>query len=160
MLRFWTRARRLLWSWWPWAVAFLYNMVRDKWGWAIGMGAMGLVSYLIAPEEFPPRYGLEHEFAVEDEEFLPTMAGATGVPLAPGNRIEILNNGDAFYPAMLAAVDQAQHSIPIEADTSWAGEVGKRFSEARSRRAAAAAAAAGTADQGGPPREPVGRTDT
>ncbi len=136
LLRFWTRARRLLWSWWPWAVAFLYNMVRDKWGWAIGMGAMGLVSYLIAPEEFPPRYGLEHEFAVEDEEFLPTMAGATGVPLAPGNRIEILNNGDAFYPAMLAAVDQAQHSITIEAYIYWAGEVGKRFSEALSRRAA------------------------
>src|SRR3954470_14544055 len=58
MLRFWTRARRLLWSWWPWAAAFLYAMVHDKWGWAIGTGAMALVSYLIAPQEFPPRYGL------------------------------------------------------------------------------------------------------
>ena len=63
MLRFWTRARRLLWSWWPWAAAFLYAMVHDQWGWAMGMGAMALVSYLIAPHEFPPRYGLDHEFS-------------------------------------------------------------------------------------------------
>ena len=82
---------------------YLWAMVHDEWGWAIGMGAMALVSYLITPAEFPPRYGLDHEFCVDDEEFLPTMAGATGVPFAPGNRIEILNNGDAFYPAMLEA---------------------------------------------------------
>ncbi len=136
MLRFWTRARRLLWSWWPWAVAFLYAMVHDKWGWAIGMGAMGLVSYLIAPAEFPPRYGLDHEFAVEDDEFLPTMAGATGVPFAPGNRIDILSNGDAFYPAMLEAIDRAQFSITIEAYIYWAGEIGKTFAQALARRAA------------------------
>ena len=80
----------------------------DRWGWASGAGAMALVSYLITPSEFPPRYGLDHEFAVEDEEFLPTMAGATGVPLLPGNRIDILNNGDAFYPAMLEAIEDAR----------------------------------------------------
>src|SRR6266513_857331 len=38
LLPFWTRARRLLWSWWPWAAAFLYAMVHNKWGWAIGTG--------------------------------------------------------------------------------------------------------------------------
>ena len=78
-LPFWSRVRRLLWSWWLWAVVFLWAMVNDKWGWAIGTGAMAFVSYLIAPAESPPRYGLDHEFAVDDEEFLPTMAGATGV---------------------------------------------------------------------------------
>jgi cardiolipin synthase len=135
MLRFWTRVRRLLWSWWPWAAAFLYAMVRDSWGWAIGMGAMGLVSYLIAPSEFPPRYGLDHEFSVDDEEFLPTMAGATGVPLTPGNHLEILNNGHVFYPAMLAAIRGAQLSITIEAYIYWAGEIGKEFAEALAAKA-------------------------
>ena len=57
---------------------------QDKWGWAIGMGAMALVSYLIAPAEVAAAYGLDHEFAVDDDEFLPTMAGATGVPLSAG----------------------------------------------------------------------------
>ena len=130
MLRFWTRARRLLWSWWPWAAVFLYAMVHDKWGWAIGTGAMALISYLIAPMEFPPRYGLDHEFSVGDEEFLPTMAGATGVPFAYGNRLDILNNGDAFYPAMLGEIRGAQLSITIEAYIYWAGEIGQQFAEA------------------------------
>ena len=61
-------------------------MAHDAWGWATGTGAMALVSYLITPSEFPPRYGLDHEFAVDDDEFLPTMTGATGVPFLPGNR--------------------------------------------------------------------------
>ena len=90
-------------------------MVHDQWGWAVGMGAMALVSYLIAPQEFPPRYGLDHEFSVEDEEFRPTVAGATGVPFTPGNRLDILNNGDAFYPAMLEEIRSAELSITIEA---------------------------------------------
>jgi cardiolipin synthase len=135
MLRFWTRVRRLLWSWWPWALAFLYAMVQDAWGWATGMGGMALVSYLIAPSEFAPQYGLDHEFSVEDEEFLPTMTGATGVPLAPGNRLDILNNGDAFYPAMLEAIGEAQHSITIEAYIYWAGEIGQEFADALAGKA-------------------------
>jgi hypothetical protein len=93
--------RRLFWSWWPWALACLWNLVQDKWGWAFGMGLMALVCYLIAPVEAAPQYGLDHEFAIDDEEFLPTMAGATGEAFLPGNTLSILNNGDAFYPAML-----------------------------------------------------------
>jgi cardiolipin synthase len=135
MLRFWTRARRLLWSWWPWSCAFLYAMVLDQWWWAFGMGTMALVSYLIAPSEFAPRYGLDHEFSVDDEEFRPTMAGATGVPFAPGNRLDILNNGHAFYPAMLEAIRESQLSITIEAYIYWAGEIGQEFAEALAGKA-------------------------
>ena len=79
----------------------LVAIARNQWGWAAGTGAMALVSYLIWPTEFPPRYGLDHTFSVHDDEFLPTMIGATGVPFLPGNAIDILNNGDQFYPAML-----------------------------------------------------------
>ena len=32
------------------------------------------------------------------------MAGATGVPFTHGNRIDMLNNGDEFYPAMLEEI--------------------------------------------------------
>ena len=133
----WTRARRLLWSWWPWLIACLYNLVHDKWGWAIGTGLMAFFSYLIAPTEFPPQYGLDHEFSVDDEEFLPTIAGATGVPFLPGNRIDLLNNGDEFYPAMLEAIRQAEYSITIEAYIYWAGDIGREFAEALAARASA-----------------------
>src|SRR5215218_2498451 len=136
ILPFWTRMRRLLWSWWPWAAACLWALINDKWGWAWGTGAMAFVSYLIAPAEAAPQYGLDHEFAVEDEEFLPTMAGATGVPFLPGNSLAILNNGDAFYPAMLDAIAVAEFSITIEAYIYWAGDIGVRFAEALAAKAA------------------------
>jgi cardiolipin synthase A/B len=131
------RLRRLLWSWYVWAPVFVWAMVHDKWGWAAGTAAMGLISYLITPSEFPPRYGLDHEYAVDDPEFLPTMVGATGVPLVPGNRIDMLNNGDAFYPAMLEAIEEAEVSITIEAYIYWAGEIGLQFSRALAAKAAA-----------------------
>ena len=133
---FWARARRLLWSWSIWAIVCLWALINDKWGWAAGTGAMALISYLITPSEFPPRYGLDHEFSVDDEEFLPTMAGATGVPFLPGNRIDILNNGDAFYPAMLEGINGAEVSITIEAYIYWAGDVGRQFAEALAAKAA------------------------
>jgi cardiolipin synthase A/B len=129
--------RRLLWSWWPWAAACLWALVHDKWGWAIGTGSMAVVSYLIAPVESPPQYGLDHELSIDDDEFLPTMAGATGVPFLPGNRLTILNNGDEFYPAMLEAIASAEVSITIEAYIYWAGEVGRQFADALAAKAKA-----------------------
>ena len=134
---FWARGRRLFWAWWIWALFCLWALIHDDWGWAAGTGTMALVSYLITPSEFPPRYGLDHEFSVDDEEFLPTMTGATGVPCIPGNRIDILNNGDAFYPSMLEAIEGAELSITIEAYIYWAGDIGRRFAAALAAKAAA-----------------------
>jgi cardiolipin synthase A/B len=133
---FWARARGLFWSWWVWAILYLWATVTDHFGWAVASGAMALISYLITPSEFPPRYGLDHELSVEDEEFLPTMAGATGEPFRTGNRIDILNNGDTFYPAMLEAIELAEESITIEAYIYWAGEVGRQFAKALAAKAA------------------------
>ena len=43
--------------------------------------------------------------------FCSSIVGATGVPYLKGNRLEIFNNGDEFYPEMLEAIEEAQHSI-------------------------------------------------
>jgi cardiolipin synthase A/B len=108
-----------------------------RWGWAIGAGAMALVSYLIAPRAAPPRFGLDHEFSIDSPEFVGTVAGASGSPFLEGNTLELLNNGDAFYPPMLAAINAAEHSITIEAYIYWAGEIGAAFAEALANRAQA-----------------------
>ena len=134
-LSLWAQLRRLLWSWWPWAIISIVNVAQQKWGWAAGMAALSLFGYLTWPTEFPPRYGLDHEFSVDDEEFLPTMVGATGVPLLPGNRVDILNNGDQFYPSMLDAIASAELSITIEAYIYWAGEIGLVFARALAAKA-------------------------
>jgi cardiolipin synthase len=135
VLTFWTRGRRLLWSWWPWAIVSVWAIGDARWGWAVGTGAMAMVSYLIAPPVAPPRFGLDHEFPIDAPEFLSTMAGASGSPFLNGNTLQLLNNGDAFYPPMLAAIKGAEASITIEAYIYWAGDIGRVFAEALAERA-------------------------
>jgi cardiolipin synthase len=134
---FWTRARRLFWSWWPWALLAVWAFTASKTGWGIGSLAMSLFSYLSAPMETPPRFGLDHELEVDSELFLTSMAGATGSPFIGGNTLKILNNGDEFFPAMLEDVRRAEMSITIEAYIYWAGQIGREFADALSERAQA-----------------------
>jgi cardiolipin synthase len=133
----WAKVRQLFFAWWVWATAFILALIYDNWGWAIGTGLMSAFAFLIWPTEVAPRVGLDHEFSVDDTEFLTTMAGATGIPFYEGNTIEILNNGDEFYPAMLKAIAEAQYSVTIEAYIYWAGNIGRRFAEALAERAKA-----------------------
>jgi cardiolipin synthase len=129
--------RRLFWSWWPWALLSVWAHTAGETGWGIGAMAMALFSYLSAPVETQPRYGLDHEMAVDSDEFLTSIAGSTGAPFIPGNRIDILNNGDEFFPSMLEAVSGAQASITMEAYIYWAGEIGRKFADALADRARA-----------------------
>jgi cardiolipin synthase len=115
----------------------VYALASREWWWAFGAGLMAMISYLIAPIESPPRYGLDHEFGVDSPEFLTTIAGATGVPLTRGNRIDLLNNGDEFYPVMLQEIAGAQTSITIEAYIYWEGKIGREFAQALAERAGA-----------------------
>ena len=137
VLTFWTRARRLLWSWWPWAIISFWAIANDHTGWTIGAGIMALVSYVIAPSAAPPRFGLDHEFTIDSPEFASTVAGASGSPFLPGNTLQLLNNGDAFYPPMLAAIRGAASSITVEAYIYWAGDIGQQFAAALAERAKA-----------------------
>jgi cardiolipin synthase len=105
-------------------------LVTDRWYWAIVTGLMGLISYLMTPSEFAPRYGLDHELSVTDDEFVETVVGATGVPFSARNNLVLLNNGDEFYPAMLEDIGKAEASVTIEAYIYWSGEIGLTFARA------------------------------
>jgi cardiolipin synthase len=133
----WAKIRQIFFAWPVWAAATVVALVYDNWGWAVFTGLMSVFAFLIWPTEVPPRVGLDHDFTVEDEEFLTTMSGATGIPFFAGNAIEILNNGDEFYPAMLDSIARAQCSVTIEAYIYWAGDIGRRFAEALAERARA-----------------------
>lgn len=131
----WTRVRRLIWSWYPWAALAVYLVYLHDWPWAVAVGLWSAICSLSTPMESPPQFGLDHGLAVGSQEFLDTMVGAAGVPFAPGNTLELLNNGDAFYAAMLAAIREAEHSITIEAYIYWAGTIGATFARALAERA-------------------------
>jgi cardiolipin synthase len=54
-------------------------------------------------------------------------------PLRRGNRIELLTNGDAAYPAMLTAIDGAEQSITLATYIFDRDRVGMQFVDALSR---------------------------
>ena len=58
-------------------------------------------------------------------------------PILSGNRVDILNNGQMIFPAMLDAIGQAKSSINLESYIFWSDGVGSLFAEALSERARA-----------------------
>jgi cardiolipin synthase len=126
-----------LWSSWLWSLASAWLAARGPWPLLALTAPLAVLTYLAAPAAEPPRYGLDHEFPIDSPEFLDTVAGSSGVPFLGGNAIELLNNGDAFYPRMLAAIAKAETTITIEAYIYWAGEVGLQFARALAERARA-----------------------
>ena len=85
----------------------------------------------------PMRYQMRHQFGVRDIAFLQTMHAITGMPLVEGNRVEILKNGDSFFPQMLSAIRNAKKTINLEFYIYWDGEIGRTFAEALAERARA-----------------------
>ncbi|HWQ36650.1 MAG TPA: cardiolipin synthase [Blastocatellia bacterium] len=132
-----SRLRGLIWTQWLWLLIQAAELTWKQWLGLIALLTAAFILWLFRPIEKEPEYGLDHEFAIASDEFLPSISGATDTPFLPGNRIDILNNGDQFYPAMLTAISQAQQSITIEAYIYWAGEIGRRFAEALAAKARA-----------------------
>jgi len=52
-----------------------------------------------------------------------------GFPWRTGNRFDLLINGDAFFPAMLEAIDRSEKSIQLEMYLMASGRVADRFIE-------------------------------
>jgi cardiolipin synthase len=79
-------------------------------------------------------YELPHDFTLNEPTFLPSAL--PGAAMTSGNRIELLENGDAIFPAMLAAISSARKTVNFEAYIFWSDEVGTRFRDALAERAA------------------------
>lgn len=56
--------------------------------------------------------------------------------LVPGNKIQLLQNGTEFFPALIAAIDAAQSEIRLETYIFFLDDSGRRVSEALMRAAA------------------------
>src|SRR6476659_3775387 len=94
-----------------------------------------VLAITIAKAGAPKRtvYELPHGFTVSDPTFLPSAL--PGPSLTNGNRLELLENGDAVFPAMLAAIASAKKTVNFEAYIFWSGDVGSRFRDAFIERA-------------------------
>jgi len=98
----------------------------------------GLVA-IIALNLKGPAKRIEHDVAhhapVDSPLFVRELGALLGPPIVNGNRIENLENGERIFPAMLAAIAGAKHTITMETFIYWSGHVGKRFADALSERA-------------------------
>ena len=69
------------------------------------------------------------------EEALPSIAGMTGSPILDGNAVRVLQNGDGFFPVLLADVAAARESVHLETYVWWEGEICARVAEALAAKA-------------------------
>jgi cardiolipin synthase len=65
------------------------------------------------------------------------LEGVIGVPATEGNLIEPLRNGDEIFPAMLEAIEGAEHTIDFLTFVYWDGRIGREFAERITARARA-----------------------
>jgi cardiolipin synthase A/B len=97
------------------------------------------IAWLILVVLFTPAipYHIEADIDSGSDHFIHVLESACQTTLEPGNRVEILTNGTAFYPAMLDAIRTARETVNMECYIFKTGCVADQFIEALSARARA-----------------------
>lgn len=127
------RARNSHWlnnRWWKFAIG--------EWiAFTLFFLALVLVFCLFFIRRHTLEYHLEHSFAVRDAEFIGSALALGDPVLVPGNKLEVLENGDAYFSAMLDAIREAKRTINFEAFIFYSDGVGHQFRDALIERARA-----------------------
>src|SRR6201991_4517487 len=82
-------------------------------------------------------YRSEHDFSTRDPSFFGSAHAMADPPPLEGNAINLLHNGDQFFPAMLEAIRSAKSSVNFEAFLFYSDSVGAQFRDALCERARA-----------------------
>ena len=69
--------------------------------------------------------------------YIDVVQSATGSPYRPGNHIDILENGDEIFAAMLEAIQGAKHTIEFATYVYWHSRVATQFANSLCERARA-----------------------
>ena len=103
----------------------------------LGFLAVVLVFCLFFIRRHSLEYRFEHTFAVRDPEFFGSALALSDPVAIGGNKIELLANGDEYFPAMLKAIRSAKQTINFAAYIFHSDEVGRQFRDAFCERARA-----------------------
>lgn len=98
---------------------------------------LGLIYVNLAGPEHKVHAQIEHQYSVDDPQFIRSMGLMMGPAIVEGNRVRELVNGDQIFPAMLDAIRGAQRTVLFETFIYWAGDIGEEFARALSERARA-----------------------
>ena len=80
-------------------------------------------------------YHFDHTFSVSDPEFIGSALALANPVLVSGNKIQLLNNGDEYFPAMLGAIQAARKTVNFEAYIFASDSTGEKFRDALCERA-------------------------
>ena len=97
------------------------------------------IAWIIVATLFTPHipYHIEIDVDALSDHFIHVLESICQTHLEPGNRVEILTNGDAFYPRMLEAIHNARETVNMECYIFKKGVIGDQFIEALCERAKA-----------------------
>ncbi len=73
---------------------------------------------------------IDFSHTIDSDAFRQVQRVVLGSHAIPGNRIELFENGEEIYPAMLAAIEAAEKTVTFETYEYWGEEVGGDFAEA------------------------------
>jgi cardiolipin synthase A/B len=122
-------------------VAELLNANLPWWGWALMItgviAIIGVIGALFLPDWPSDDFTLGFEADPGSDEFLGWASTILNTPIFQGGTVEILQNGDGFYPPMLAAIRSAQDSVNFEVYIFDPDEIGRQFMDAFKERARA-----------------------
>jgi cardiolipin synthase A/B len=109
------------------------------WGWVLMMtGVIAIVS-VIGALFFPDWPSDDHTTVFDadpgSDSFVEGTAVFLNCPLFRGGEVTLLQNGDAFFPAMLEAIRSARDSVNFEVYIFEPDEIGRQFMEAFKDRA-------------------------
>ncbi|MEO6506477.1 MAG: phospholipase D-like domain-containing protein [Chthoniobacterales bacterium] len=106
---------------------------------AVALAVLGLVAVfcLFFIRRQVLEYHLEHTYGVSDPAFFGSALALTNPVPVSGNKIEILQDGDAYFPAMLASIRGAKKSVNFQAYIVYSDKTGWEFRDALIERAQA-----------------------
>jgi cardiolipin synthase len=111
------------------------------WSWALMVtGVVAILSVfgaLFLPDWPNDDYTVGFEAEPGSERFVEWSAAFLTFPIFQGGEVTLLQNGDAFFPAILDAIKGAQDSVNFEVYIFEPDEIGRQFIEAFKERARA-----------------------
>ena len=97
-------------------------------GWQLGiLGGLALMGFLLLLAQDQETLTVQSPVAAADPRFAEYVASLVGAPVEPGDRYEVLRNGDEVFPPMLEAIRQATRRISFESFIYEDGVVGDQF---------------------------------
>jgi cardiolipin synthase A/B len=110
-----------------------------RYAWPAALGAAGIAWYgadsLRHRRESGHGYDVHGELDVRSSVFLRAAEALTGAPVAHGNEVELLINGDQIFPRYLDTIRSAQHNVCLLTYVYWRGEIAHDVADALCDRA-------------------------